>query len=60
MAKTASVTEADMKRVVKVAQDQGLRVQRCIMTPKRVEWIFSDVDGTLDADDSPKPKEWPR
>lgn len=60
MSKRAIVTEADMRRAIKAANECGLRVSECIMTPAEIRLVFDAVENDSETSDTPKPKEWPR
>ena len=60
MARRATVTEADMRRAIKVATECGLSVRECVMNPTEVRFVFSDVEQKLEPANNLRPKEWPR
>lgn len=60
MAKTASVTQADMQKAIRAAKECGLTIHECVMTPKEVRLIFAEVDGSKAKEDTQQLKEWPR
>lgn len=63
MPRTASFTEADGKRaikLVKMAQESGLPVRGYVVRPKECEILFDDeLDVKHDVANDAKPLEWP-
>lgn len=60
VARRATVTEADMRRAIKVATECGLNVRECVMNPTEVRLVFSNAEEKLEPANNLKPKEWPR
>ena len=55
----ATATEAGLRRAMKAAQECGLTVHECVMTPGKVRLIFSAVDQDAEKADHPKLEPWP-
>lgn len=60
MARRATVTEADMRRAIKAANEAGLTIRECVMEPKRVRLIFEEVEAEVLPVDTRRPKPWPK
>ena len=60
MAKRATVTQANMCRVIKAASECELRVSQCVMKPAEIQLLFDAVETDPKLSDTPKPEEWPR
>lgn len=60
MARKATVTQADMGRAIRAAQDAGLTIRECEMTAEKVRLIFVDDQEPADRPAAdPKLKQWP-
>lgn len=60
MARKATVTQADMGRAIRAAQDAGLTIRECEMTAEKVRLIFEDGPASVEKPvANPKLKQWP-
>ena len=46
MVASVTVTEADMRRAIKVATECGLNVRECVMNPTEVRLVFSNAESS--------------
>lgn len=58
MTRKATVTEAEVKRVIQAATKCGLNVCEIIVTAEGVRLIYDNVDRTVANDNVKKPKKW--
>lgn len=58
MANRATVTEASIRRAIKVAQAEGLVVRECIMRPNEVRLVFGKLDEPAPPANDGAPKQW--